>query len=125
MEENVVSNRIIGCAIEVHKRLGPGLLESAYRECLGYKLAKSGLLVKKEVLCPITFEEMVLPHGYRMDLLVEDKVVVELKVVDSIIDVHLAQILTHLKLGDFKLGLLINFNVGVLKYGIRRVVNGL
>jgi GxxExxY protein len=125
MVENNLSNRIIGCAIEVHKKLGPGLLESAYRDCLEYKMTKSGLWVEKEVPCPIIFEEMSLNHGYRIDLLVEKKVVIELKAVDSLTDVHLAQILTYLKLGNYKLGLLINFNVFILKTGLKRVVNGL
>lgn len=125
MDENGISNKVIGCAIDVHKKLGPGLLESAYKECLFYKMTKSGLWVEKEVACPVVFEEVILNHGYRIDLLVENKVVLELKTVDSILDVHLAQILTYLKLGNYKLGLLINFNVFVLKSGIKRVVNGL
>lgn len=125
MDENGISNKVIGCAIDVHKKLGPGLLESAYQECLFYKMTKSGLWVEKEVACPVVFEEVILNHGYRIDLLVENKVVLELKTVDSILDVHLAQILTYLKLGNYKLGLLINFNVFVLKSGIKRVVNGL
>jgi GxxExxY protein len=125
MDENAISNKVIGCAIEVHKKLGPGLLESAYQECLFYKMTKSGLWVEKEVPCPVVFEEVVLNHGYRIDLLVENKVVLELKTVDSIMDVHLAQILTYLKLGNYKLGLLINFNVSILKSGIKRIVNGL
>jgi GxxExxY protein len=125
MEENIISNKIIGCAIEVHKKLGPGLLESAYRDCLHYKLLKSGLWVEKEIACPIVFEEVLLNHGYRIDLLVEKKVVLELKTVEAINDVHLAQILTYLKLGNYKLGLLINFNVRVLKNGLKRVVNGI
>jgi GxxExxY protein len=122
MDENVISNKVIGCAIEVHKRLGPGLLESAYRECLFYKLTKSGLWVVKEVPCPVVFEEIVLTHGYRMDLLVEKKVVVELKCVDCFNDVHVAQVLTYLRLGHYKLGLLLNFKVTTLKHGIKRLI---
>ncbi|HLV40818.1 MAG TPA: GxxExxY protein [Brumimicrobium sp.] len=124
MTENEISRRIIGCAIEVHKALGPGLLESAYQECLFYKLQKEGLQVVKEKAMPIVFEEVQLECGYRIDLLVENKVVIELKSVEALNDVHLAQTLTYLKLGDYKLGLLINFNVELLKTGVKRVING-
>lgn len=123
MTENEIAKRIIGCAIEVHKALGPGLLESAYQECLHYKLTQIGLKVEKEKPMPLVFEEVYLKSGYRIDLLVEEKVVVELKSVESLNDVHLAQTLTYLKLGKHKLGLLINFNVNLLKKGIRRVIN--
>lgn len=122
--ENEIANQIIGCAIEVHKALGPGLLESAYKECLFYKLRQEGLLVEKEKPMPLVFEEVKLECGYRIDLLVERKVVIELKSVESLTDVHLAQTLTYMKLGNYKLGLLINFNVVLLKHGIRRVING-
>lgn len=124
MTENEISSKIIGCAIEVHKALGPGLLESAYQECLYYKLQKEGLHVVKEKAMPLVFEEVQLECGYRIDLLVENKVVIELKSVESLNDIHLAQTLTYLKLGDYKLGLLINFNVSILKKGIKRVING-
>ena len=122
--ENEIANQIIGCAIEVHKSLGPGLLESAYKECLFYKLRQEGLLVEKEKPMPLVFEEVKLECGYRIDLLVERKVVIELKSVESLTDVYLAQTLTYMKLGNYKLGLLINFNVALLKHGIRRVING-
>ncbi len=125
MTENEISKLVIGRAIEVHKILGPGLLESAYQECLYYELTKEGLNVKKEKPMPIEYKEVKLDHGYRLDLLVENKVVVEVKTVDAIIDVHEAQILTYLKLGGYKLGILINFNVSLLKNGIRRFVNNL
>ncbi len=125
MTENEIANRILGCALEVHKSLGPGLLESAYKECLFYKLNKEGLHVVKEKPMPLVFEEVQLECGYRIDLLVENKVVVELKSVEVLNDVHLAQTLTYLKLGNYKLGLLMNFNVSLLKNGIKRVVNGL
>jgi len=125
MDENEISNLIIGKAIEVHKALGPGLLESAYRECLFYELVNLGLKVEKEVPMPIVYKDIKLDHGYRIDLLVENKVVVELKAVDTLIDVHEAQILTYLKLGNYKLGLLINFNVRLLKNGVKRYVNNL
>jgi GxxExxY protein len=122
--ENEISNQIIGCAIEVHKALGPGLLESAYKECLFYKIHQNGLFVEKEKPMPLVFEDIKLECGYRIDLLVENKVVIELKSVESLTDVHLAQTLTYMKLGNFKLGLLINFNVAMLKLGIKRVING-
>jgi len=125
MTENEISKIIIGNAIEVHKSLGPGLLESAYQECLYFELLNSGLKVEKEVAMPIIYKEIKLDHGYRIDLLVENKVVIEIKTVDVLIDVHTAQILTYLKLGDYKLGLLINFNVSLLKEGIKRYVNKL
>jgi GxxExxY protein len=125
MSENELSQIIIGKAIEVHKLLGPGLLESAYHECLMYELINSGLHVEKEKAMPIVYKDIKLDHGYRIDLLVEGKVVVEIKTVDALIEVHTAQILTYLKLGGYKLGLLINFNVSLLKEGIKRYVNNL
>ncbi len=125
MTENDISNIIIGSAIKVHNALGPGLLESAYQECLYYVLRKEGLSVEKEKPMPLIFEEVKLDFGYRIDLLVENKVVIEIKSVDALNDVHLAQTLTYLKLGNFNLGLLINFNVALLKKGIKRVANGM
>jgi GxxExxY protein len=125
MTENELSNIIIGAAIEVHKALGPGLLESAYKECLFYKLNELGLHTVKEKPMPLIFEDVKLDCGYRIDILVENKVVIEIKSVDALNDIHLAQTLTYLKLGNYKLGLLINFNVVILKQGIKRVVNGL
>ena len=124
MIENELSNKVIGLAIEVHKALGPGLLESAYKECLFYKIQQEGLIVEKEKAMPLIFEDVCLECGYRMDLLVENKLVIEIKSVDVLNDVHLSQKLTYMKLGNFKLGLLINFNVILLKYGLKRVING-
>jgi GxxExxY protein len=124
MSENEISYKVIACAIEVHKALGPGLLESAYQECLYYKLRKEGLNVVKQKAMPLIFEEVKLDCGYRIDILVENKVVIEIKSVESLNDVHLAQTLTYLKLGNYKLGLLINFNVVLLKSGIKRIING-
>jgi GxxExxY protein len=121
-DENELSNKILGCAIEVHKQLGPGLLESAYRECLYYELVKAGLDVQKEKPLPIVYKEVKLDHGYRIDLLVNNKVVIEIKTVESFTDVHTAQVLTYLKLGNYKLGLLLNFYVKILKHGIKRVI---
>jgi GxxExxY protein len=123
MIENEISNKIIGCAIEVHKLLGPGLLESAYRECLYYELIKNGFNVEKEKPMPIVYKEIKLDHGYRMDLVVDHKVVIELKTVEMFTDVHTAQVLTYLRLGNYKLGLLINFHVALLKDGIKRIIN--
>ncbi len=123
MIENSISNTIIGCAIEVHRTLGPGLLESAYRECLRYDFLNCGLLVEREKPMPIVYKEIKLDHGYRMDLLVENKVVIEIKTVEALNDVHCAQLLTYLKLGKYKLGLLLNFWVSVLKNGIKRIIN--
>ncbi len=123
MQLNDISKQIIGAAIEVHKVLGPGLLESAYQECLYFELIDKGLNVRKEVPRPIVYRDVKLDHGYRIDLLVEEQVVVELKTVEFLTDVHFAQTLTYLKLGDYKLGLLINFNVTLLKDGIKRIIN--
>ena len=122
MELNHLSQKIIGCAIEVHKQLGPGLLESTYRECLYYELIRNNLLVDKESPLPIIYKEVKLDHGYRIDLLVEKKIVIEIKTVETFNEVHLAQILTYMKLGGFSLGLLVNFDVVLLKNGIRRVI---
>ena len=125
MNENEISKVVIGRAIEVHKALGPGLLESAYQTCLYHELIEAGFYVEKEKPMPIIYKDVHLDHGYRIDLLVENKVVIEIKTVDTLLDVHTAQILTYLKLGNYKLGLLINFNVSMLVNGIRRYVNKL
>ena len=117
--------KIIGLAIDVHKVLGPGLLESAYKESLFYMINNHGLKVEKEKAMPLVFEEIKLDCGYRIDLLVENVLVIEIKSVDSLNDIHLAQTLTYLKLGNYKLGLLINFNEVLLKKGVRRIVNNL
>ena len=124
MSENELANRVIGLAIEVHNALGPGLLEKTYRDCLFFKINQAGLFVEKEKAVPLIFEEVKLDHGYRVYILVERKLVLELKCVDSFHDIHVAQVLTYLKFGGFKLGLLLNFNVLMLRYGIRRVVLG-
>lgn len=125
MTENELSTIVIGLAIDVHNVLGPGLLESAYKECLYYKLIKTGLFAEKEKPMPLVFEEVKLECGYRIDLLVDNKLVIEIKSVEALNDIHLAQTLTYMKLGNYKLGLLLNFNVVRLKDGIKRVVNGL
>jgi GxxExxY protein len=120
---NELTQIIIGKAIEVHKVLGPGLLESAYQECLYYELKEAGLKVQKEKPMPIVYKEVKLDHGYRLDLIVENQVVVELKTIEGFHPVHTAQMLTYLKLGNYKLGLIINFHVSLLKDGIKRLVN--
>ena len=125
MIENEISENIIGCAIQVHRELGPGLLESCYEECLYYELVQSGLLVEKQKPLPLVYKEVKLECGYRIDLMVERKVIVEVKAVEALNDIHLAQVLTYLKLSKVKLGLLMNFNVTLLKSGIKRVVNNL
>ncbi len=123
MIENEISKKVLGCAIEVHKQLGPGLLESAYQECLYYELKQAGLTVRKEKPMPIVYKEVKLDHGYRIDLLVEEKLVIEIKTVEALTDVHTAQVLTYLRLGNYKLGLLLNFHVTMLKNGIKRIIN--
>lgn len=124
MHENDIATIILGCAIEVHKQLGPGLLESAYEACLLYELKEKGLNVVQQAALPVIYKDVKLEAGYRIDLLVENKVIIEIKSVDALADIHLAQVLTYLKLKDLKLGLLINFNSVLLKEGIKRVVNG-
>lgn len=123
MTENEISKQVLDASFKVHNALGPGLLESSYQECLDYELFKSGLFVEKEKPLPLVYESVKLECGYRVDLLIENKFIVEIKSLDALHDVHLAQILTYLKLSDIRLGLLINFNVSSLKNGIRRVIN--
>ena len=120
MEHQELTGIVIGKAIEVHRSLGPGLLESAYRECLCYELQQCGLRVEKEKALPIVYKEVKLDHGYRIDLLVENKLVVEIKTLECFNEVHTAQILTYMRLGNYELGLLINFYVKLLKDGIKR-----
>ncbi|GAB4023634.1 GxxExxY protein [Spirosoma koreense] len=125
MTENELSRIIVDCALKVHRTLGPGLLESAYEECLAYELLNADLFVERQKQLPVIYESIKLDAGYRVDLIIEQKVIIELKAVESITDVHLAQLLTYLRLSGCRLGLLINFNVSLLKNGIRRVVNNL
>jgi GxxExxY protein len=124
METNELTGKIIHCAIEVHKALGPGLLESSYKECLYHELREAGLKVEKEKALPLVYKDVKLDCGYRIDLLVENQIIIELKSVDVLNDIHMAQILTYLKLQNLRYGLLINFNVAKLKDGIRRIVQG-
>jgi GxxExxY protein len=121
-ELNKLSNEIIGYAIDVHKILGPGLLESAYKECLYHELNSNGYYVHREIPMPIIYKDIKLDHGYRMDLLVDKKLVIEIKTADAFLVVYYAQLLTYLRLGQFKIGLLINFNVDLLKNGIKRII---
>ena len=117
-----LTSKILSCAIEVHKALGPGLLESAYETCLSYELKKAGLNVEQQKAIPVKYKDVMLDCGYRIDILVEDTIIVELKSVDEFHPVHEAQILTYLKFSNKKIGLLINFNVTLLKEGIKRYV---
>jgi len=117
------TQRVIRCAMKVHTGLGPGLLESAYRECLRFELARNGFFVEKEKPMPLVYSEVKLNCGYRVDLMVERRLILEIKAVEGINDVHLAQLLTYLKLADCRLGLIMNFNVLHLRNGIRQVVN--
>jgi GxxExxY protein len=122
MIENEISEKIIGCAIEVHKSLGPGLLESAYLESLFYELQQAGLTVEKQKALPLIYKEVKLDAGYRLDLIVEGKVIIEVKSIEALNDIHTAQVLTYLKLSGCKLGLLMNFNVLRLVEGLKRLV---
>lgn len=125
MTENEISKVVFDCALKIHKSLGPGLLESAYEECLFYELRKTGLQVEKQKPLPLIYEDVKLEIGYRIDLIIENKVIIEIKSVESLNDIHLAQVITYLKLSNCKLGMLINFNVSLIKNGIKRVVNKL
>lgn len=125
MSENEISSKIIGAAIEVHKQLGPGLLESTYETCLAYELKQMGLDVKQQQALPVVYKEVKLDAGYRIDLLIENKVIIEIKSVEALADIHTAQLLTYLKLKDLKLGLLIYFNSVRVVDGLKRIVNNL
>ncbi len=125
MTENELSRIVFDCALKVHQSLGPGLLESAYEECLYYELRKTGLNVEKQKPLPLIYEEVKLDVGYRIDIIVENKLIIEIKSVEALNDVHFAQLLTYLKLTNCKLGLLINFNVSLIKNGVKRVENNL
>ncbi|MDI6779200.1 MAG: GxxExxY protein [Bacteroidota bacterium] len=125
MTENEIGKIIVDRALRVHQALGPGLLESTYEACLKYELSQAGLIVESQKALPVVYQEVKLDCGYRIDLLVENKIVIEIKSVEALNDIHLAQILTYLKLSEYKLGFLINFNVKLIKDGIKRVVNNL
>ena len=125
MTENEIAYKIVGASLELHKTVGPGLLESAYEVALAYDLRNLGLDVKQQVSMPFSYKEINLEVGYRVDLIVENKVLIELKSVENLLPVHFAQTLTYLKLSNLKLGLLINFNTKLIKNGIHRIVNNL
>ncbi|WPR77522.1 GxxExxY protein [Algoriphagus sp. NG3] len=116
-----LTQKVIGAAIEVHRHLGPGLLESAYQKCLEYELINLGLLVVRELILPITYKDLSISQAYRIDLLIENELVIETKTVEKLNDIHMAQILTYLKFGNYKRGLLINFREKLLVNGIRRI----
>jgi GxxExxY protein len=122
MDFDLISHNIIGCAIEVHRQLGPGLLESAYEECLSFELKNKGLYIERQKPVPVIYKSISLEFGYRIDILVEGSVILELKSIDGFSPVHEAQILTYMKFANIKTGLLINFNVTVLKTGLKRFV---
>ena len=123
--ENTIGTAIVASAMTVHSALGPGLLESAYEFCLAHELSKRGLDVRKQVSIPIVYDELTIENGYRIDLLANDLVVVELKAIEAVTPVHRAQLLSYLRLGGFKLGYLLNFNVAHMRDGVMRLVNGL
>jgi GxxExxY protein len=122
MNKEAIFKNILDCAFKIHSALGPGLLESVYVECLSYELEESGFKIKKQIPLPLIYKNVKLEAGYRLDIMVEDSIVVEVKSIDALADIHLAQILTYLKLSGCRLGLLVNFNVEHLKQGIKRVV---
>jgi GxxExxY protein len=125
MDIEEVARQIVDAAIKVHRALGPGLLESAYQKCLAYELRKRGLRVECEVLQPVIYEDVRIDAGYRIDMLVEDCVIIENKTVEKLLPIHQAQLLTYLKLRDCRLGFLLNWNVPLMKQGIKRMVNNL
>jgi GxxExxY protein len=123
--DNELSHLVVGCALRVHSALGPGLLESAYEACLQFELIKSGLRVEAQKPLPLVYESVKLECGYRVDLLVESKLIIEVTSIEALAEIHFAQVLTYLRLSDLRLALLLNFNVVHMKDGIRRIVNKL
>jgi GxxExxY protein len=117
-----LSHKVLGCAIEVHRELGPGLLESAYEQCLAHELSRAKIPFRRQIELPVEYKQMKLDCGYRIDLLVDDQLIIELKSIDQLLKIHEAQILTYMKLAKVKVGILINFNVEVLRKGIKRFV---
>ena len=122
MEFDDLSNRVIGCAIEVHRHLGPGLLESAYEQCLAHELSRNNIAFQLQLVQPVRYKDVLLDCGYRIDILVENQLIIELKSVEKLLGIHEAQLLTYMKLAEIKIGLLMNFNVTKLKEGIKRFV---
>lgn len=125
MDENAIGEAVLGCALKVHRALGPGLLENAYETCLAIELRKAGLNFTRQAAMPVFYDGEKIELGYRLDLLIENRVVAEVKAVDKIADIHRAQLLSYLKLGGFRLGYLLNFNVSLMKDGMIRMVHGL
>lgn len=124
MSENEISKIVFESGLKVHRALGPGLLESAYEECLFYEILKTGLFVEKQKGLPLIYEEIKLEIGYRADIIVENKFIIEVKSVEALNEIHMAQVLTYLKLSNCKLGFLINFNTVLFKNGVKRIING-
>ena len=124
MDDEAIGTQVVDCAIRVHTALGAGLLESAYESCLAHELAKHGLEVRKQVPMPVLYDNTQMDVGYRIDMLVNDRAVVELKAVEKLMPLHTAQLLTYLKLSKLRLGFLLNFNVEHMRNGVKRVVNG-
>ena len=125
MAENDIGRRVLGCALTVHRALGPGLLESVYETCLAHELSKAGMAFDRQLPLPVRYDGVAIDSAFRLDLLVDSLVVIEVKAVDQIVDVHRAQLLSYLKLGGYKLGYLLNFNVARMRDGIVRMANGL
>lgn len=125
MNENQLSKLVFDAALKVHRKLGPGLLESSYEECLFYELKKTSVFVERQKTLPLIYDDVKLDAGYRIDLMIGGKLIIELKAVDCIKDIHIAQMMTYLKLSNCKLGMLMNFNVVLFKYGVKRIVNNL
>ena len=125
MDIEIIGRHIVDSSVKIHRALGPGLLESAYQQCLAYELRRAGLQVECEVVIPIQYEEIQIDNGYRVDMLINDLVIIENKTVDRLLNIHMAQILTYLKMKDLRLGYLINWNVKLIKDGIQRLVNNL
>ena len=124
MHENEIAKIVFDTVVKIHKKLGPGLLESAYEKCLVYELRKKGLFIENQVILPLRYDDIIIDEGYRLDVLVENKVILELKAVLEVNDIYKAQLLTYLKLSGCKLGLLINFNVPYIGKGFQRIING-
>ena len=125
MDENAIGDVVLGCAIKVHKVLGPGLLEGAYEACLAHEIAKTGLDCQRQIALPVIYDDQRIDLAYRLDLLVEERVVVEVKAIDKLAEIHRAQLLSYLRLGGYRLGYVLNFNVLRMKDGIGRLVNNL
>jgi GxxExxY protein len=125
VEENAIGDVVLGCAIKVHKVLGPGLLEGAYEACLAHEIGKADLSYQRQIVLPVSYDDQKIDLGYRLDLLAEGRVVIEVKAIEKLADIHRAQLLSYLRLGNYRLGYVLNFNVLRMKDGIGRLVNNL